>query len=88
MAQMSGIMAAFQAQISNLSMKVNSGSSALTLPDSSVVTEVTMVRPEMVRPVASSMVTEVAMVRPEARLVHSSVEATASMVRHQPTGTE
>ena len=79
-------MAAFQAQISDLSAKVNLGSSFPMLVASSAVTQVTMVRPEATMPMASSMVTQVTMVRPEARLVPSSVEAMASMVRHQPTG--
>ena len=44
MAQLLGMMAAFQAQISDLSAKMNSGSSVLTPPASSTVTEVTVVR--------------------------------------------
>ena len=46
MAQMSGMLAAFQAQISDLSAKVNHGSSSPMPVISSMVTEVTMVRPE------------------------------------------
>ena len=39
-------------------------------------------------PMASSAVTELTVVRPEARLMSSSVKATASTVRRQPTGAE
>ena len=54
---MSGMMAAFQAQISDLSAKVNLGSSSLMLVASSVVTELTTVRPKATMPMASSVET-------------------------------
>ena len=66
---MSGMMAAFQAQISDLLAKVNLGSSSLMPVVSYAVTGLTVVRPEATMPTASSMVTEVTMVRPEARFV-------------------
>ena len=78
MAQMSAMMAAFQAQISDLA-KVNFGSSMLSSSASSSVAEATL---------TSSMVTEVAMVKPPGGLVHSSVEAMASTVRRQLTCVE
>ena len=87
MAQMSAMTAAFQAQISDLSAKVNLGSSSPIPVASSTVTELTA-RPEAIMPTGSSVVTKVTMVRPEARLAHSFVEATVSMVRQQPTGAE
>ena len=86
MAQMSGMMAVFQAQMS--AAKVNSGSSTLPPPASSSVAEDIFVRPEVVRPVASSMVTGPHGQPTGVRLVLSSIEAMASTVRHQPTGTE
>ena len=82
------MMAAFQAQISDLSAKVHFGSSALSSPASSSVAETTLVRQEAVRPVTSSVMTEVAMVKSPDGLAHSSVEAMASTVRRQPTGAE
>ena len=63
MAQMSGIVVAFQAQISDLSAKVNFGSSALTQLASSSVAGATLVKPDAVRPVTSSVATGVTMVR-------------------------
>ena len=68
MAQMSGMMAAFQAQISDLSMKVNLSSSALTPLASSSVARATMVKPDTVRPTTSTVVIGVAMVKSQ-RLV-------------------
>ena len=79
MAQMSGMMATFQAQISDLSAKVNFGSSMLTPLARSLVAEATLVKPDAVRPMTSSA--PVAMVRSLDRLAHSSVEASASTVR-------